>query len=110
MKAETQDSFYEPLWIDDTDDDFMLKEFEKDYNNAAVNLENFSLSWLNEDFSKEELVRRIMDLENQCSETNWIVPLLKKSQNLYGNVITDLKKENARLKAENQRLRSALLL
>ena len=108
LNEGSQDSYYEPLWIDDADDEFMMNEFEKDYN-AANNLETFSLSRLNEDFSKEELVKRIMDLENQCSETRLNRTVARKSSNSYGKLITDLKTENVRLKGENQQLRSALL-
>ena len=108
LNEGSQDSYYEPLWIDDADDEFMMNEFEKDYNDAN-NLETFSLLRLNEDFSKEELVKRIMDLENQCSETRLNRIVARKPPNSYEKLITDLKTENIRLKGENQQLRSALL-
>ena len=109
-KTESQDSYYyEPLWTDCGDDDFMSKEFEKDYN-AAANLENFSLMRLHEDFTKEELVRRIMDMENQYATYRQDYTEAKKSSTSFEKLFTDLKSENARLKEENKQLRSALLL
>ena len=107
-----EDSYYEPLWISDANDDFMLKEFEKDYMyNAAFDLETHFQSRLNvyEDLSKEELVKKIMDLEKRCLKTRLNHTEPSEIPNSFENIITDLKTENSRLKEENEELRSALL-
>ena len=98
------DEYYEPLWVTDTTE-FMGKEFEKDYN-AIIESEDNLPSGYNVfmDLSKEELVKKCMDMERRCSERKH-VSKLNKSKSLK-QIVSQLRSENRTLATENEKLKS----
>lgn len=106
----SEGSYYEPLWVTD-DSEFMLKEFEKDYN-AAFELEasfDYHLHIL-DSLSKEEIVQKYMDLDRRFrnSEKKVNHSSSDKSSKSFKQTLAELHEENRRLLEENRKLKSSL--
>lgn len=108
------DSYYEPLWVSDTSE-FMLKEFEKDYNAAslaAFELESNFKDQLHifDNVSKEEIVKKYLDLERKYSNSKSFSSKANtcNSSKALKQTIEDLVKENKKLMEENERFKSLL--
>lgn len=111
ISLHTQDSYYEPLWMTDSGDDFMVKEFEKDYS-AAFEQKSLFQSQLNSlgDLSKEQIVQKCLDLEQNYSRKMDHSDFDEVKKKSFQSVIAELKMENARLQQENEQLKSILSL